>query len=224
MKKIIIAILIILCMTSICEATTLSDVRTRVRELLYETDEVNTIYSNTLLNEAINEGQYMLLDILPSSANYNMKTTSSITLVSGTSAYSLPTDFRTIISSSANGKPIIQLREEEFFGKYVNATTKDPMFCIFNNKINVYPNTLTGTLEIMYMKQPTFMTADTNSITLLSEFDRLIALAATIYVLRIDGQTVRSEAIARQFLDEVAMKAGVYLNTNSVNKKQGAAQ
>ena len=211
-------------MTSICEATTLSDVRTRVRELLYETDEVNTIYSNTLLNEAINEGQYMLLDILPSSANYNMKTTSSITLVSGTSAYTLPTDFRTIISSSANGKPIIQLREEEFYGKYVNATAKDPMFCIFNNKINVYPNILTGTLEIMYMKQPTFMTADTNSITLLSEFDRLIALAATIYVLRIDGQTVRSEAIARQFLDEVAMKAGVYLNTNSVNKKQGAAQ
>ena len=224
MKKIIIAILIILCMTSICEATTLSAVRARVRELLYETDEVNTIYSNTLLNEAINEGQYMLLDILPSSANYNMKTTSSITLVSGTSAYSLPTDFRTIISSSANGKPIIQLREEEFYGKYVNATAKDPMFCIFNNKINVYPNILTGTLEIMYMKQPTFMTADTNSITLLSEFDRLIALAATIYVLRIDGQTVRSEAIARQFLDEVAMKAGVYLNTNSVNKKQGAAQ
>ena len=211
-------------MTSICEATTLSDVRTRVRELLYETDEVNTIYSNTLLNEAINEGQYMLLDILPSSANYNMKTTSSITLVSGTSAYTLPTDFRTIISSSANGKPIIQLREEEFYGKYVNATAKDPMFCIFNNKINVYPNTLTGTLEIMYMKQPTFLSEDSDTLSLLSEFDRLIALAAVIYVLRIDNQTIRSEAIARQFLDEVSMKAGVYLNTNSVNKKQGAAQ
>ena len=76
----------------------------------------------------------------------------------------------------------------------------------------------------MYMKQPTYLSVDTDSISLLTEFDRLITLAATIYVLRVDGQTTRSEAMARQFLDEVSMKSGTYFNTNSVNKKQGAAQ
>ena len=59
MKKILIALLLILSFSTIVEAATLSDVRTRVRELLYETDEVNSIYTNTLINEAINEAQYM---------------------------------------------------------------------------------------------------------------------------------------------------------------------
>ena len=143
---------------------------------------------------------------------------------SGTIAYSLPTDFRTVISVSANNKPVIQLREEEFYGKYLNATIKDPMFCIYNNKINIYPSTLTGTMEIMYMKQPTYLDDDTDVLSLIAEYDRLIILAATIYVLRVDNQTMRSETIARQFLDEVSMKSGTYFNTNSVNKKQGAAQ
>lgn len=217
MKKILIALLLILLFSSISEATTLSDVRTRVRELLYETDEVNSIYTNTLINEAINEAQYMVLDVLPLSANYNMLTTYSVAVTSASNSYDLPTDFRTIVSTSLYGKPIIQLKQEEFYGKYVNATSKDPMFCIFNNKINIYPAS-TGTLEVMYVKQPTFLSGDTDSISLLSEFNRLIILGATIYVLRIDNQPNRSETIARQFLDEVQMKYGIYLNTNNINK------
>ena len=134
MKKILIALLLILSFSTVVEATSLATIRGRVREYLYETDEINTIYTNTFINEAINEAQYMVLDILPSSAHYNMKTTSAVSLSSGTIAYSLPTDFRTIISVSANNKPVIQLKEEEFYGKYASATTKDPMFCIYNNK------------------------------------------------------------------------------------------
>lgn len=220
MKKILIALLLVLSFSTISEATTLATIRGRVREYLYETDEINTIYTNTFINEAINEAQYMVLDVLPTSANYNMLTTYSVAISSVTNSYSLPTDFRSVVATSLYGKPIIQLKQEEFYGKYLNATTKDPMFCIFNNKINVYPAT-TGTLEIMYMKQPTFLDADTKEVSTIQEFDKLITMAATIYVLRLDNQVARSEAIARQFLDEVQMKGGTYINTNQVNKTGG---
>jgi len=220
MKKILIALLLVLSFSTIVEATTLSTIRGRVREYLYETDEINTIYTNTFINEAINEAQYMVLDVLPTSANYNMLTTYSVAISSVTNSYSLPTDFRSVVATSLYGKPIIQLKQEEFYGKYLNATTKDPMFCIFNNKINVYPAT-TGTLEIMYMKQPTFLDADTKEVSTIQEFDKLITMAATIYILRLDNQVARSEAIARQFLDEVQMKGGTYINTNQVNKTGG---
>lgn len=223
MKRLIIAILILFLCFDIAGATTLSDARTRVREMLYETDSTNSIYSDTLLNEAIKEAQFMVLESLPFSANYNMLTTAAVTLINGQATYSLPADFWAYVSCSYKGTPAIQIRPEEYYGKVRQATIKDPLFCIIASKLVLLPTPTTGdTMEIQYVKTPTDLATDTTSISLLAEYDRLIAVGATWYILNLDNQATRAATTEKLFIALIQKKIDMLRNSNIVEKVTNA--
>lgn len=219
-KLFFVVIICVLFSASMAEAATLSAIRGRVREYLHETDEVNSIYTNTMLNEAITQGQFFVLDALPVSANYNMLISSPISLSNGVAEYSLPVDFRRVVAFQVNGKQATLLRPEEYFNKSTLVTTKDSAYCIIGSKLVISPTpTATGTSNLLYMKQPGILTTDASVLTTLPEFDTLVMLSAVQYVLFTDNQTARAGSITNEIVKEIKAIAQRVENTTVLETK-----
>ena len=205
---------------TVSEAATLADVRARVREYLHETDEVNSIYSNTMLNEAITQGQRYVLDVLPTSANYNMLITSTISIVANTEEYTLPVDFRRVVSFHDGSKQAVQLRPEDYFNKSALMTTKDTAYCIIGSKLIIKPKpTANAVGTLLYMKQPALLTSDASALTTLPEFDTVVMLCAVQYVLFSDNQTARAGSLTNEIMKELKATAQKYESTNILESK-----
>jgi len=220
-KRIIfIAIVFTFLFCTMVEAATLATIRGRVREYLHETDEVNSIYTNVMLNEAITQGQFFVLDALPVSANYNMLISSSISLSNGVAEYSLPVDFRRVVAFQVNGKQATLLRPEEYFNKSTLVTVKDSAYCIIGSKLVVSPTpTATGTSDLLYMKQPGILTTDASVLTTLPEFDTLVMLSAVQYILFTDNQTARAGSITNEIVKEIKAISQRVENTTVLETK-----
>lgn len=215
MKKFIIAIFMILIFSNIAYSMTLAECRGRIREYLYETDESNTLYSNTMIKEAITQAQYFVLDILPASANYNMLITSTIALANGTAEYSLPVDFRRVVNFKINGKQATLLKPEEYYNKSALIGTKDVAYCIIGSKLVISPTpTAVGISELLYMKQPAILTSDSSTLTTLFEFDNLVVLSAVQYLLFTDNQSARAISVTNEITKNIKSIVNRFDNTN----------
>ena len=220
LRYFILALLLFFVSVEVSEAATLSQVRTRVREYLYETDEVNSIYSNTMLNEAISQAQLYVIDVLPVSANYNMLTTASISLSSGVDSYSLPADFRRMVALKVGDKQATLLKPEEYFNKALLASSKDIAYCVIGSKIVISPApTSSGTAILLYMKQPAALSSDSATLTTLPEFDTPVMLAAVQYILFSDSQTVRVGSLTNEIIKQLKAASQKYDSTTVLEAK-----
>lgn len=215
MRKVVISLLLILALVVPAGATTLTSMTATVRALLYETETSNTIYTDAQITDAINEATFFLLDVLPYSGNYNMLNTAAVTLTSGRNTYSLPTGFRVYVSGTYKGTAMIQLKPEEVYSKPRQANTKDPFFTIINSQIVLYPTPTTGdTCEILFMKAPTVLSSGSDTISLFTEYDRLLALKAVMYLLSWDNQPARITTIEKELNTLLQVKIQAILNKN----------
>lgn len=225
MKKFIVSVILVLSIfsMSVAQATTLLDVRTSVRKYLFDNAPGINSYQaflNAQIDEAVNQAQLYILDILPASANYNLLKTATLTIVNGQQDYTLPTNFRKVISLAYNNKPAIQVKPEEFYSKVKQATSdKDPMFTILDSKIRLFPTPVTGnTAEVMFMSQPPELTTEVSVVSTLAEHDRLLTMAS-IYFLMLASNQPNYATVAQQMVATlVQSKSQWFINSNVIEK------
>lgn len=225
MKKFMVILLVIISifMTSICNATTLLDIRTEVRKYLFDNAPgVNSYqaFLNAQIDENINQAQMYLLDVLPLSANYNLIKTASLTIVNNQKDYDLPTGFRKIITVQYNNKPALQVKPEEFYSKIKSASVdKDPMFTILDSKIRLFPTPVTGnTAEVMYISTVAPLTTEASVISTLTEHDRLLTILSVHFLLLSVGDTTHTTASGNLISLLLGSKVNSLFNTNIVEK------
>jgi len=225
------------------DAATLATERARVREMLYETDSTNSVYSDALINEAINEGQNLLSNLLSYSANYeNVYYTYGLSSTTGETSIacaSVSVEFKKIISASilypggtvAGITPLIQVKPEEMPIRYYKGTLKDPTFFIGNSTSNVkniffYPANPGGTIGLYFtlLKPYTKLVTDSDTITVQDRYLNLLTLAAAMLVLTWDNQTTRAAALKQSLTDLLTIENNQMLNSNVIEKVTGGAK
>lgn len=220
-KILIIALLASNAFIGVSCATSLSSLTAKVRTLLYETTAANSLWADAQIYDAINQSQKFLLDILPASANYNMITEATSSVTVGNNSATLPTDFRRVIQVKYNGKPAIQVNPDTYYSTIGKATiTSDPMFFIRGANIYLFPTVASGTKEatLLYQKMPTELTASTHEISLIVDYDYLLVLAATQFILQNDNQTARAAAVEKALSNALSPINNRFANTNVIEK------
>jgi len=200
-------------------ATTLSDIRTKVRRLLYETDSTNTIYADALLNDFINMAQRMMVDQMPYSAHWNLLKVDTVSVSIGTPYYSLPSGFREILGVRVNQKAAIQVKASDYFGKIGQATiAKDPMFFLMNDYIYIFPTptAVTQTAEVLFAVNVVDMETDTTEVQTLTEFDNLLSVGAAMLVLTNDNQQTRAAALEKVYTTLLTSTGQTLANSNVI--------
>lgn len=225
MKKFIsvILILIMLFVPVMATATTLLDIRTDVRKYLFDSNPGVDSYKaflNAQIDEAVVLAQMYLLEVLPTSANYNLLKTATITIVNGQKDYALPTDFRKVISLCYSNKPAMQVKPEEFYSKVKQASAdKDPMFTILDSQIRLFPTPTAGmTAEVMFMAQPVDLTSESSVISLLPEHKRLLTLASIQFLLLATGNTTYAQTTSALASLIIQSKSTWFFNSNITEK------
>jgi len=226
MKKIIVIITFLLLFTTIAEAATLTTTIVRVREYLYETDSTNSIYSDALITEAINEGQNTLSNLLSLSSNWENKTNADCVYTTGAVSVSAPTGLSRVLAvwDSTTNKPYIQVKPENSFQLF-SATAKDPMFDISNGVINFRPAAAApGTLEISYLKAYPELTSGSDTLSVQTRYTRMLIYASTWIILKNDNQTARAENVYKLLTDLVTIENTAKNNTNITERAQQGAK
>ena len=199
MKRLILSTLLLVAFfATTAEAATLTTEIARVREMLFSTDSSNSVYSDTLITEAINTSQDLLSNLLSYSANYENVLKASCAYVTGSVSLTSPTGFKKIITvyDAATYKPYIQIKPEEAHRLY-SATTKDPAFLIDGGTIKYFPaSTASGTLEVVYLKAYTTLSSGSDTIAVQTRYLNLLTLASVWYVLQADNQQARAATIS----------------------------
>lgn len=232
MKKFLVIVLLIVSIfvTTAAEATTststLLDIRNAVRKYLFDNAPGLNSYQaflNAQIDEAVNQAQLYILDVLPSSANYNLIQTATLSVVLNTADYDLPSGFRKIITLSYNSKPAIQVKPEEFYSKVKSASIdKDPMFTILNSKIRLFPTPTssypTTTVEVMFMQEPTALTSESTQLSTLAEHDRLITMASIYFLMLASNKPEYAATVEKIVNNLIASKSNWYFNSNVIEK------
>lgn len=225
MKKLTVILILVLSIftVSMAEAATLLDIRTGVRKYLFDNAPGLNSYQaflNAQIDEAINQAQLFILDVLPASANYNLVKTASLSIVNGQQDYAVPSTFRKVITLSYNDKPAIQVKPEEFYSKIKSASIgKDPMFTILDSKIRLFPTPTTGlTAEVMFMAQPNDLTTEVSVLSTLPEHDRLITMASIYFLMLASNQPTYATTIEKIVNNLIQSKSNWYFNSNVIEK------
>ena len=178
MKRLILSTLLLVAFfATTAEAATLTTEIARVREMLFSTDSSNSVYSDTLITEAINTSQDLLSNLLSYSANYENVLKASCAYVTGSVSLTSPTGFKKIITiyDAATYKPYIQIKPEEAHRLY-SATAKDPAFLIDGGTIKYFPaSTASGTLEVVYLKAYTTLSSGSDTITVQARYLNILS-------------------------------------------------
>lgn len=220
------------------DAATLATERARVREMLYETDSTNSVYSDALINEAINEGQNLLSNLLSYSANYDnigvygyVRTTASVSLT----ASLIGTRFKKVIgvwgrldatTAGTPWKSFIQIKPEEDFRAY-SITNKDPMWYYSDGAFAFYPANVSGQTDLIYVKYlKGYTNTDTDSVTLdiQPRYERMLTLAAAMLILTWDNQATRAAALKQSLTDLITIENQQMLNSNVIEKASGGVK
>lgn len=242
MRKLFIALIIVLLTINTACATTLLTVRGQVRAYLHETDETNSTWTNAQVNAAINQAQDYISNALPYSCHYNLTEVETTNMSVGANNFALPSDFKTmhsvfIAESGLNGTPAIQLNPVNFSLGKRKSTKKDPVYFICDNTVNpafgsqiyLYPDraTLDGgaILEYVYQKIPEKMTTDTSSVALLPIYDEALVVCASWNLLMLDGQAGRASSVKTYLDTQLASISEKFFNMNTVeNPRQKVGQ
>lgn len=150
---------------------TQTESRTRVRNLLDQTDSTDTQFSDTnLIDYAVSEGRRLFARILPQEMLPNLKTISNLTLANGYAAY--PSDFLRIVKDGEHLVDSIQAREipvsERWRLKFISDNnlvkggTTDKYWFSHRAGVNVYPKDA-KTFTIQYIKVPGVLAAGDNT-------------------------------------------------------------
>jgi hypothetical protein len=224
MKRLILFLLLAtILVTGQADAATLTTQIARTREMLFSTDSSNSVYSDTLITEAINTSQDLLSNLLSYSANFENVLKSSQAYVTGSVSLTSPTGFKKIITvyDAATYKPYIQIKPEEAHRLY-SATTKDPAFLIDGGTIKYFPaSTASGTLEVVYLKAYTTLSSGSDTITVQARYLNILTLASVWYILQADNQQARAANIYKLLTDLVTIENNALVNTNVIERVQG---
>ena len=164
MKK----LLLLLFLVSPVHALDLEDIRTEVR-LRVKDSGVSTRFTDAQIDSFSNEGQRDVVN-----ATWVIKKSTSITLVSGTTFYSLPTDLIAIGRVTWRNRNIYEATLTKLDSDFNNSAWLDtggPPQKYYqdptqSDKIGIYPfpnsASSTGTIKINYFSQGTNMSADSD--------------------------------------------------------------
>lgn len=222
-KTCIILALMQFILASSAEATTLLDARKAVVKYVINKIPGMSGYQgilNSQIDSAIKQAQLYLLDVLPLSANQSFIKTQALTIVSGQQDYTLPTNFRRLITLAYRNYPAIQVRPEEFYAKIKSASSNDPMFMIYDGKIRLWPTPVTGnTAEIMFQAPPADLTSETSLITTAAEFDDLLTMTSVYFLSVALGKIDLATAAKEAMTEQVKAKATMF-NTTVIEVKK----
>jgi len=205
------------------EATTLLDARKAVIKYIINKVPGMSSYQgvlNSQIDASVKEAQRYLLDVLPLSANQGFIKTQALTIVNGQQDYSLPSNFRRLITLAYRNAPAIQVRPEEFYVKIKSASIDDPMFMIYDGKIRLWPTPATGnTAEVMFQAPPTDLTTEASLITTTAEFDELLTAASVYFLAVMIGNGGMATAAKEAVAEQVKAKS-VFFNTTVIEVKK----
>lgn len=232
MKKIILVIILIFSIIDVAGATpqTRLQLRTNVRELLCETDEVNSNFTNTQINNALNFAINQLSDTLPDSYQYKSTVlaagASALTISASSESVALPSNFKKMIAVSVFGDQAIPIKWEQWFSKKKYATTADPLYSLNVGALYVLPiDTSSHTCEILYIGVPDDLTSDSSTITLWgTEIEPIVCLAAASYLLKVDGQFKKAEGFDALVSQRISVLSSSYANTNTPEPNKAGAK
>lgn len=136
--------------------------RTQIRDR-YELDD--NYVSDSTLNAWINGSYQDLYDLmLAANTDWFTTTDTSITVSSGTSAYSLPADFYKLVGVDvADGSDWYNLRPFNLAerNRYTNGDKSFARYRIMNGQIHIYPTPAWGAgLRLWYVPVPTALSGD----------------------------------------------------------------
>lgn len=193
-------------------ALTLADLRTQARTLALD-NGTRLRFSTSTIDTWLNEAQKIItLEIKPI-----LKST-SFELASGTTYYSLPSDFLQISRVTLRHQEIGETTPEALAGKvgwnwFESKGLPSSYYINFSSRTKLafypWPNTTssTGTVRYEYWAQSTDMSATTdqpwNSITELAPFHHALAYFAAARMAAIDGRPDLAVFYRTTFLEEV---------------------
>lgn len=167
MRKFRSLFLLLLFLPGISSALTLSEIRTEIRLRIKDTHSSLRRYSDTHINNLTNEAQRDVVNVV-----WPIKKATTITLVSGTTYYSLPTDLIAIQRVTREFKKIEEVSLEKLDGDFGNSnweSTGGTIRYYFQDpaepdQIGFYPwpnsSASTGTVKVLYWAQGTTLSAD----------------------------------------------------------------
>lgn len=200
------------------EALTLSELRTQIRLHIKDvgTSSTRQTFTDTQLNSLINEAQRDVIN-----ATWAIQKQTSITLVSGTTYYAIPTDLMEITRVTFNDK---NLKETTFAAEDAAASnaawerTGGIPISYFQDStqpgyigMRPFPNSSssTGTVKVMYIAFAADLSADGdipfNTITRLYPFHDLLILFPCYKVFLIQGNQVKFQMYATQYESRLKM-------------------
>jgi hypothetical protein len=159
-----------LLVTQIASAVTWTDMLAQVRVMIKDTHATNQRFTDTQLLNLANEGQREV-----NIATWAIMKSTAITLVSGTTYYSLPTDYIAPLRVTRDYKLIkevtIDKLDADFNGSGWQLTGGVPSGYYIDqtqpDKIGIYPypnsSSSTGTLRINYVAQASTMTSTSST-------------------------------------------------------------
>lgn len=231
MKKIILVIILIFSIIDVAGAAqNRFQLRTNVRELLCETDEVNSNFTNTQINNALNFAINQLSDTLPDSYQYKSTVlaagASALTITASSESVALPSNFKKMIAVSVFGDQAIPIKWEQWFSKKKYATTADPLYSLNVGALYVLPtDTSSHTCEILYIGVPDDLDDDSAYITLWgTEIEPIVCLAAASYLLKVDGQFKKAEGFDALVSQRILVLSSSYANTNTPEPNKAGAK
>lgn len=212
MRRILIILFLLLFPFNIAFADqTRAQLRTAVRALINETDSINSNFTDTQVNDALNYGLDYLSDALPESVQLKLISVVSSTAPISTEYVSLPSGFKKVISVELYGKQAIPIKLEEVYTRRLIMSSTDPYYYVLGTSLYLIPANTGGTnsYKMVWLKKPTLMTNDSATITASYdvELEPVLCLIAASYLLALDGQINK----ATGFDTVIAKKLSAYI-------------
>lgn len=191
-------------------ALAFSDIRTEVRVRVKDANSTRQRYTDAKINALINEAQRDVIN-----NTWAIRTSTSISLVAGTTYYTLPTDIIQIERVTLDRKNIsettlIKLDGENDNGAWADVHAKPRQY--FQDpaqlgRIGVYPFPLVtadlGTLKIIYFSQAPTLSADSdipfNSESRFATFHDLLIFYPAYRIYLIEGEMDKAAAYRSEY-------------------------
>jgi hypothetical protein len=174
---------------------TLATIRTQIQKEIGDRTDINTV-----IDDQVN---FALYEITSTFHIREMEAETTITGVSGTASYSLPSDCHAVIEiwDETNDEPLEEARVNAFDAKNESDTGLCTKWARYANNVILFDDVSDGTqtFGLRYYKRPATLDTDASNHTLPNTFERGIRLLATSYVLRILQQDERADMRMAEF-------------------------
>jgi hypothetical protein len=195
---------------------TVSSLITRIRYYIHEPSAV--FWSDAELTAYLNDAIYDVIG-----RTRCTETTEVVLMVSGTTEYSLSTEYIGITGAvHYDGSLYKGLREGSIasLGHYDEAIDEPEFWYEWNNKLGVYPIPSSGTSVIVYMiPKPTGVTSTNSSIETPAIFDRALVLYASAQALYQDNKVASAARLMDEYLAEIDRYRADFIDKTTPKKE-----